>query len=666
MATNPRSPIAIDRSARSNSPIRLSATSRVQPHTESSLAMNTHSKTARAARTPRRTLGGFTLIEMLVAVIAVSLLTVGIVQVFRATTRTVAAGRKLSNILTYANILERQLREDVNRMSRQGVLVIRHANTDRPIQVYRADGQPRPRRVDELVFFAEGRFTSVRDPVNPSVQAEAAAARIYYGHGLRQEPDTFFTPPSLTDNNSTARPFGDGVNTFASDWILARHVTLMVPPRTSDGLIQDPTNPTSPLQAPQADERDSVIQIGQQPAAPHVFLGVSAATTTTGINSLRSNELGGQQPNFASGLIDIASCDLADVRTFTLSPLDARIPNRSDAPLRGTPVAQTGGDATAAAQGIQRVHQKLLDLLPAPSFAGPRIRVEPAPPNPLGIGFPSQITDAQRTDQRVLASHAFIPHCTEMIIEWSFGESVSASSNSTASSAIAGTPSEYGQLRWYGMPRLVTSSSGSPGVVQPYIADWSSEIRTALFFNTIKPVLSPGNPPAGARSLTARYFPDPNMFEANAGQIDQSFSLFGLVDPTWPPAAMSNNVPAPSNTPTAPVQQRITPDALRFWDFVDLSAANTDAQRDGAEYVFATAPDTSVDDPFAVLARDVNRNGAYEPNLGERLNYPASLPWKWPRLLRITVTLADPIDPSFERTFQFILDLPPDPTAQRN
>jgi len=66
-----------------------------------------------------------------------------------------------------------------------------------------------------------------------------------------------------------------------------------------------------------------------------------------------------------------------------------------------------------------------------------------------------------------------------------------------------------------------------------------------------------------------------------------------------------------------------------------------------------------------LLARDVNFNGAYEPQLGEVLNVPETLPWKWPKLLRVTVTIADPIDPSFERTFQFIYDLPSEPSAQR-
>ena len=621
--------------------------------------------TRRASARQRGAFKGFTLIEMLVAVIAVSLLTVGIVQVFRATTRTVAAGRKISNILTYSNILERQLREDIDRMSRQGVLVIRHANAGIPgapgtpnvgVQVFRGDTKARARRVDELVFFAEGRFTSVRDPVNPNVTAKAAAARIYYGHGLRQDPSaSFATPPSLTDDNSTAPNFGNGVNQFASDWILARHVTLLAPPRPINLRIQDPANPTNFITL-QGDDRDSAIQIGQQPAAPHVFLGVSVATNVGGAASLRSGELGGQRPNFASGLVDIASCSLADIRTFTLSPLDARLPGSSDAPLRGAPEAKVGGSAAEIDQGLQRVRTKLVDLLPAQSFANRRIRVEPAPPNPLGIGFPTAITDVQRTDQRVLASHAFIPHCTEFIVEWSFGQSISSSS--FVSTAIA--PDQVNQLRWYGMTRTVNGAGGQPSEVLPYDSDYASGISTALFFKTVTPVISTGTAPTGARPLTVRYFPDYRMFEANAGATDESYSFFGLLDPTWPPEEMTFR--APATQPTNAVLMRFIPNNVPF-NFVDLSDPN--AEVDGAEFTGAATPVTTPD-PYAILSRDVNFNGAYEPSIGERLNYPATLPWKWPRLLRITVTLADPIDPTFERTFQYIFDLPPDPTAERN
>ncbi len=624
--------------------------------------------TRRAASRRREAAKGFTLIEMLVAVIAVSLLTVGIVQVFRATTRTVAAGRKLSNILTYSNILERQLRDDIASMSRQGVLVIRNSEVG-GIQTFRGDTRTRNRRIDELVFFAEGKFTTAREPVNPSVNAEAAAARIYYGHGLRQEPTTttFQTPPSLTDDNSAAPFFGSGVNQFASDWILSRHVTLLAPARTSVAYIEDPNNPGTYIEPPNANLNDSAIQIGQQPAVPHIFRAVAEAIDIGGAQSIRDADLiGGQKPNFESGLVDIAACSIADIRTYLLSAIDPNnVPNRP-APLRGVPEATVGGDANRVNTVLQNVKDKLRDLFPADVSQNRRIRVEPAPLNPLGVGFSNPVDEAQRearrTDQRMLASHAFIPHCTSFIVEWSFGTSISATS-----AAASRVPAEqWNQLRWYGLSRSVTGPGGVATDVQPYLADYASGLPAALFFKTVKPVVSTDTPP---RPLTVRYVPSPRLFEDNLA--NGAFSYFGLVDPTWPPEEMTADVPQlpdPSQPPPTPKDMVLTPGAEFFnFDFVDLTDPLSAADPEVAQR--ATVDSTQIrgnPSEYFGLARDVNFNGAYEPNIGERLNYPATLPWKWPRLLRITVTLADPIDPSFERTFQYVFDLPPDPTAERN
>jgi hypothetical protein len=59
------------------------------------------------------------------------------------------------------------------------------------------------------------------------------------------------------------------------------------------------------------------------------------------------------------------------------------------------------------------------------------------------------------------------------------------------------------------------------------------------------------------------------------------------------------------------------------------------------------------------LLVDVNRNGRYDADQGDVIRSPENLPWPWPTMLRITVTLADPADPRIEQTFQFILRLPP-------
>jgi hypothetical protein len=38
-----------------------------------------------------------------------------------------------------------------------------------------------------------------------------------------------------------------------------------------------------------------------------------------------------------------------------------------------------------------------------------------------------------------------------------------------------------------------------------------------------------------------------------------------------------------------------------------------------------------------------------------------TIPWAWPKLVRVTIGLADPTDLSIEQRFQFVFELPPSP-----
>lgn len=607
---------------------------------------------------------GFTLVEMLIAVAAVALLTVGIVQIFRVTTKTVATGRRVSNVLTYANLLERQLRDDISKMSRRGFLVIRNELADGTgggVRRFQGDTIVRPRRVDELQFFAEGRFVSGRNPVNPSLVASASAARIWWGHGLKGDPQQALSQPqtgganSLRDPNNTTY-FGEpGVNEFASNWLLARHVTLLAPPsNTSKRVAVANTDPVQ-YRAESANERDSIGQIAQQPAAPSIFKTVNQQTTLRNVQTLRDGDLNGEPAEFSSGMIDIAAMDLATVRSFINDAPDYNQIS-SNLPFRSDTVLGLGGADNVAIQQLSRMWTAMVDSLPAASDARRRIRVEDSAPNPLGIGVNAN-TDAERealrADQHMLASHGIVPHCTEFIVEWSYGEQVPPDSG--AASVV--DPGEVGRVKWFGLPRVAAAqaSSGASSIVEPY-SEFAlrTGVQSALFFNTRTAVVDPGT---GAL-LTARYFPFYQMSQPPANDPRVQYSFFAFNDPLWPPAAVLN--PTPNTQPTTPVTNYTLPTTGGLWsvDFVDT--ASIFSQFEGANLTAGTQVNN-----VPLLARDVNFNGAYEPQLGEVLNVPETLPWKWPKLLRVTVTIADPIDPSFERTFQFIYDLPSEPSAQR-
>jgi hypothetical protein len=38
-----------------------------------------------------------------------------------------------------------------------------------------------------------------------------------------------------------------------------------------------------------------------------------------------------------------------------------------------------------------------------------------------------------------------------------------------------------------------------------------------------------------------------------------------------------------------------------------------------------------------------------------------AIPWAWPKMIRVTMTLSDAQEPSIESTFQFVFSVPTDP-----
>src|SRR5690606_34179786 len=119
----------------------------------------------------------FTLVELLVAVGAVALIAVGLAAVFGSVGDTVTGGRSVSGFTAYASLLERQLRDDIAKMSRDGFLVIVNQEAEGGAEIELYPGQPqarggrvlshqqRPRRIDEMLFFRTGEFVSGREPL---------------------------------------------------------------------------------------------------------------------------------------------------------------------------------------------------------------------------------------------------------------------------------------------------------------------------------------------------------------------------------------------------------------------------------------------------------------------------------------------------------------------
>jgi prepilin-type N-terminal cleavage/methylation domain-containing protein len=546
---------------------------------------------------------GFTLIEVLIAVGAVSLIAIGLAKVFSSTGETVRAGRRISNFNEYASLIERQLRDDVARMSREGFLVIRNRNTaDQAgtISVRLSPDQSqafaRPRRVDQLMFFASGNFTTLRDPIHPSRIPAGSAARIYYGHGLRNDPPD--QPPSLDQHSgatSTQSSFGaaNGPNEFASDWILLRHETALVDPATSSQAALPPgiTEPAG------GELADNDIQVGLQPAAASMFRNLSLVGPNPAPadgDLVRDGENVNTYPQFSSGIIDLATTNFSEMRQIILDaqpftgisiPWDPERDSSVDGAANKF-AFQRDAMPTAfnnvAASVTSNMKRWKIGALPA-GYIDPlnlqtdrRMRCELTPPDLLGVITQGQPWFAdepwKRSDRMMLASSNFVPHCTEFIVEWSFG----IVERDTGAD-------DYGQLKWYGLERHIDpSDTSSPIVAAPYSRPAVGDVEYTHFQRIVRrdgSVVGRSVDPALVHFPPIETPPTSNFPPQNA----PLYSCFGYLDPTYPEPALA-----------ADPQQR----------------------------------------------------------------YPSSIPWAWPKLLRITVSLVDPSEPLRERTFQFVIELP--------
>ncbi len=222
---------------------------------------------------PTRTTKAFTLPELLVAIAAVALLTVGIGQLFQSISRLVGSGAALAETDQMARSIEDQMRRDFGGLSSlsgfdaflairnrrvQGVyLTLDDQEADLRSGIAAGDdfSLAFDTRLDEIMFPATGggganQFTTaqVAPPGFPSIVADAA--RIYYGHGLRPAREQGFDPdnPDSPTSNVQQRlflPDGDfgqragdanrfnrteivgGRNQFAGDWLVVRHAMLL-------------------------------------------------------------------------------------------------------------------------------------------------------------------------------------------------------------------------------------------------------------------------------------------------------------------------------------------------------------------------------------------------------------------------------------------------------
>lgn len=707
---------------------------------------------SRALQTGGASRQGFTLIETIVALSAVALISIGLATIFDSVGKTVKGGKRVSLLNQYAGLIENQMRRDFSRMTRDGFLVIRQQYADRDqnglfnptndsVLLFDGDANARPRRIDEVTFFANDNYTSTRQPVSPDVTVTSDTAMIYYGHGQRRredslgydpsnagnDPDIYLTP-RVDDSNAddfTTREARLGAgnatnpNAFAKDWTLLRHSTLLVEPKSSQ--TQRIVNPVvfsdvtfDPTVATQrARLADNEFQIGLQPAARTIFRALNnyyprfGGSPILARNTSRSFREMPRRPVLSSGLVDIARTNLAEIRSV-VEMMGGRVRNPDgngfQQEVRRTPIMPSRFDPDVDVRGdialedlflnwthsnptfgynsrnaanrgfndpprttltpdmdLDMMHLWMNQSFPGESSAGPRygkaassrpslgnrawredpmgvrMRYEPRMPDffsALGSDFNSTL---ERYDQLKLAGNGFIANCSEFAVDWSFGL----------------TDPLTNELIWYGPASQYDSNNNGridgadrlASVPYPYYLDQSG-IPQVLNYSKDVPYPTPTLVSAATPFNPAQY---PRAAKFYVHNIHPRL-IYGY---SWNPTNPEYNILRSSffgyNDPTYSQDVVRRPNAIASNLFPTTQV--------GPDGVFTTS-----------VQYDQNRDGQIQES-ELRMGDPAapSVPWAWPKLVRVTITLSDAFEkPHNESTFQFVFSLPQDPPIATN
>ncbi|HEB60583.1 MAG TPA: prepilin-type N-terminal cleavage/methylation domain-containing protein [Phycisphaeraceae bacterium] len=301
---------------------------------------------------------GFTLSELIVAMAAVVLITLGVAAVFQNTGKTIAIGRSKVELDALAFSIERVMRDDISHMDQNGCLVIRNRLVTLP------DGTTR--RADEMAFFADGSFSSAQfsrgfGGTGVGINEQSHTARIYYGFGTRLGSGFIWDPASDPVNTLTnaldSNTLGLGRNAKPAQWVLIRQPMLL-------------------RQGIDFNDRYYVDSL--------FFPEKQGGLTSTAAP-------------IVSGLVDFADADLDEVRAYVMTGSDP-----DTAPTANLLVT------------YQQMVQKMAELLPHNETSA-------APWTSEGVGIRAELMPTGLTRYEMMLTHATLAAgVSSMHIEWSY------------------------------------------------------------------------------------------------------------------------------------------------------------------------------------------------------------------------------------------------------
>ncbi|MBI69800.1 MAG: hypothetical protein CMJ38_07360 [Phycisphaerae bacterium] len=290
-----------------------------------------------------RTHLGFTLLELMVAVVVLLAIMVAVGRIFTTTSDVSASGQAIAETLQQGVAIEQQLRKDISKVSKEGFFAIRSVSIANNIRgnYFLIDESLPPEaiiRCDQLIFFADGIATPMLNSVNGDFAGQGLASMIYYGHGVRfPQLDGQGQGVNNFDESDNPKYFNSSITNVVTPWyegaveIETRRYTdsqanrfdIVAEGNYANGTQQDPSEWVLCRQAivlgdddqQDADATNKTVYMGKGISSNTIFPWDPRIEALPG----NSNEV---YPHVMQGRVDIAATQLDDIRQSVLQNVE--------------------------------------------------------------------------------------------------------------------------------------------------------------------------------------------------------------------------------------------------------------------------------------------------------------------------------------------------------
>ncbi|HWB20711.1 MAG TPA: prepilin-type N-terminal cleavage/methylation domain-containing protein [Phycisphaerales bacterium] len=565
----------------------------------------THPRSIRLARqrcthASRAARFGFTLTELIVAVVILVIVILATSKIFGTASKVTGQGQALASMIQEVNAIERQMRDDIARLSYDGFFAIRNvavANDVNGAVLVNPNLPPDTViRADQLVFFTEGPQTiqTIRTKQGDNQKGQSAISRVYYGHSFQLPSALGANTSGLPDTILTHDPRYAAGDATITPWYSSTTPHNMVWTRFQ-GAHDDPPGDYVTTNAPES------VNATQPPANRWLLLRQSVL--------LADDDLEAADDDAKVVFLDSFR------EAYSILP---RFPgNFSGGPGSAAQhFVVLNGRVDACAQQLGDLRSNVTLVSPTTGVARPWLN--PAFPLPgdqrtilaSSIFYPRAeryAPSSNRMDE-ALTNNVIAGACSSFIVEWTFADQSSVKREPTANNVEA---DGIGYGEFDNIPGVGTNDylgvRFNPALEHPWFGlnDFALGNSYSSMNRGVSPYCAPGNHPANLNIVA--YTP----------AVTNSYNNGTAATSTYPGTFEF------SQTSTAYIQ-----------DYYAVFGYNQSQPLDTSfspPVLFQTTPPAS-------------QNNAYTP---------------WPSAIRVTMTLHDPENRiESGRDFQFVIDLP--------